>query len=444
MDERKIDRTDEEGLIDLSRLLREARSVLRRLYWLPLALAAVMALLICLHGWRSYQPMYASEATFTIQVVSGTGSDIAGGGYGYYDKATAEQLGKTFPYLIQSDLMRGKLCRAMGVTTLNGTITAQTVSDTNLFTIRVTSPSAQDAKAILDKVIELYPDVAGYVIGSTSMNLLTQPQAATEPYNAFHPLPKVRFKQRGKSGGEELMSIQNEHVPSAFQEGVRSLRIKLLRELPEGEGCRTILVTSTLPGEGKTTVAVNLAQSLSRGGARVILVDLDMRKPSVKRAMGVTIPSVGVVELIERKAGKKAPEVRLLKMEGTELYLLAGDTGCRDTQQMNSRRLSVLLESLRDRADYIILDTPPCGLLADSVNVARAADCALYVTGCGVAEVPHIVESLQFLAESGTPIVGCVLNGVSGSTSRYGYGYGYGYGYDYGEKQTHGKKPAGK
>lgn len=56
MDERKIDRTDEEGLIDLSRLLREARSVLRRLYWLPLALAAVMALLICLHGWRSYQP----------------------------------------------------------------------------------------------------------------------------------------------------------------------------------------------------------------------------------------------------------------------------------------------------------------------------------------------------------------------------------------------------
>ena len=66
MDERKIDRTDEEGLIDLSRLLREARSVLRRLYWLPLALAAVMALLICLHGWRSYQPMYASEATFTL------------------------------------------------------------------------------------------------------------------------------------------------------------------------------------------------------------------------------------------------------------------------------------------------------------------------------------------------------------------------------------------
>ena len=188
MDERKIDRTDEEGLIDLSRLLREARSVLRRLYWLPLALAAVMALLMCLRGWRSYRPMYASEATFTIQVVSGTGSDIAGGGYGYYDKATAEQLGKTFPYLIQSDLMRGKLCRAMGVTTLNGTITAQTVSDTNLFTIRVTSPSAQDAKAILDKVIELYPDVAGYVIGSTSMNLLTQPQAATEPYNAFHPL----------------------------------------------------------------------------------------------------------------------------------------------------------------------------------------------------------------------------------------------------------------
>ena len=107
MDERKIDRTDEEGLIDLSRLLREARSVLRRLYWLPLALAAVMALLICLHGWRSYQPMYASEATFTIQVVSGTGSDIAGGGYGYYDKATAERIAAEKGYTMVEDAGRG-------------------------------------------------------------------------------------------------------------------------------------------------------------------------------------------------------------------------------------------------------------------------------------------------------------------------------------------------
>ena len=194
MDERKIDRTDEEGLIDLSRLLREARSVLRRLYWLPLALAAVMALLICQHGWRSYQPMYASEATFTIQVVSGTGSDIAGGGYGYYDKATAEQLGKTFPYLIQSDLMRGKLCRAMGVTTLNGTITAQTVSDTNLFTIRVTSPSAQDAKAILDKVIELYRQLA---------------QIRRE---AGQPLLDIGLKRATRLGVQETIPLFNAEV----------------------------------------------------------------------------------------------------------------------------------------------------------------------------------------------------------------------------------------
>lgn len=477
MDERKIDQMDE-SYIDLFRLLREFLHVLRRLYWVPVLLALLLSGLWTLRQWRAYTPKYASEVTFTIQVAEAVSSDIAITS-SYYDKATAEQLSKTFPYLVQSDLMYSKLCRAMGVDHINGTITAKTVPNTNLFTMKVTSTDPEDAKAILEQAIAVYPQVADYVIGNTAMNLLTEPTEPTAPYNAFRPLgsacrggvigvflglalillcavtrrtvresedvrlklnrpclgevPRVSLKRRERSE-KNVLSIENSRMPGAFLESMRSLRLKLLRELPEG-GCKVILVTSTMPGEGKTTVSANLALSLARNGARVVLVDMDLRRPAVKKALGITAPSIGVATALEQK--EAALGSLLLEVPGTTLKLLAGDT-TKDARLTNSRKLRALVAELRGQADYVILDTPPCGLMTDSVNVARLADCALYVLGAGKAEVSSILDGLQFLGESGVEILGCVLNGVQAGGG-YGYGYRYGgYGYGYGYRSGYG------
>ena len=188
MNEKKV---EQENVISLSHLLREFRSVLRKRFWLPLLLAVVCGGAWFLYQRSRYTPMYASEVTFTISVSSSSSSDISRTS-AYYSKATAEQLSKTFPYLIQSDLLYTKLSQAMGVSRINGTITAANVPDTNLFTVRVTSSSADDALAILQKLIEVYPEVADYVIGNTSMDLLTEPYAASAPYNAFHPFHVLR------------------------------------------------------------------------------------------------------------------------------------------------------------------------------------------------------------------------------------------------------------
>lgn len=475
MDEQKLDRQDE-SYIDFSRLIYEFRSVLRRLYWIPLALMVLVGSLWLLRAWRAYTPMYASEVTFTIQVSTSSVSDIAGTS-SYYDKSTAEQLSKTFPYLVQSDYFSALLRQSMGVDQINGSITASTVSDTNLFTLRVTSQDPDDALAILEAVIAVYPQAADYVVGSTGMELLTEPTAAAQPYNSFRPLrsackgallglalglalllliaaarrtvrtgddvrlklnqeclaslPAVAFKRR-KNSANELLSIHNPRVPSSYQEGVRALRVKLLRALADTK-YKTILVTSTMPGEGKTTIAVNLAQSLSRNGAKVILVDADLRKPSVKLAMGITKPTAGLDDALALEDPTAAAGM-LLEQEPGQLWLLAGDKAPQNLRQVNARAMRRVLDVLSKKADYIIVDTPPCGLLADSVNVARAADCVLYVLGAGAIQIPQVLDSMQFLNEAGRPLVGCVLNGVSsGSHGGYGYGYGYGsYGYGYG------------
>ena len=473
MDEQKLDRQDE-SYIDLFRLLHEFLSVLRRLYWIPLALMLVAAGLWLLRSRLAYTPMYASEVTFTIRVNTNSTSDISNTS-SYYDKATAEQLSKTFPYLVQSDYFHAQLRQALGVDRINGSITAATVPDTNLFTLKVTSPDPRDALAILEAVIAVYPQAADYVVGSTSMDLLTQPAEASSPYNSFRPLrsackgaliglalglvlllvlaaahrtvqtredvrlklnqeclaalPAVTFKRR-KNSVNELLSIQNPHVSGSYQEGIRALRIKLLRTLSNTRH-KVILVTSTMPGEGKTTIAVNLAQSLSRNGAKVILVDADLRKPSVKKTLGVTEPTAGLDVALALKDPGAVPSM-LLEQEPGSLWLLAGDQAPQEeVRQVDAPALRRVLDVLRKHAEYIIVDTPPCGLLADSVNVARAADCVLYVLGAGAVQIPQVLDSIQFLDEAGTPLLGCVLNGVrSGSHGDYGYGYGsYGYGY---------------
>ena len=469
MEEHKLDQ--EEGRIDLYRLLPELGRALRRLFWVPLLLALLGAAAMGVRAWRSYVPLYHSEGTFTIETSASALSDMAGSG-SYYDKATAEQLAKTFPYLLQSDLLQSLLRQELGVSWLNGSISARAVDNTSLFSLRVTSTSAQDAYDILETVIRIYPRVADYVVGSTEMHILTQPAVAAQPDAPFDPvrsickgallglalglavvllfaatrrtvrtpeevkrrlnqtclasLPAVRFKRRSGQF-DRTISIQNPRISGAFLENVRSLRIKFLRA---AEGRKVIMVSSTLPGEGKTTVAVNLALTLSQNGARVILVDLDLRKPSVKHCLGVSVPSRGAPELLNLRGAD--PREHLLTLEGTQVRLLAGDEpSSNPRRQMESRRLEALLTTLREEADYVILDTPPCGLLGDGAALAGLADASLYVVRSGTAQVSHILDSLQFLAGSGTPLMGCVLNGASGGGGRYGYGYGYGYGGDH-------------
>ena len=140
-----------------------------------------------------------------------------------------------------------------------------------------------------------------------------------------------------------------------------------------------------MPGEGKTTVSVNLALSLARKGARVILVDADLRRPSVKAALGIREPSQGLIDAAALDDPAQSASL-LASVEGSTLRLLAGDTPRKEARQAPVRKIFRVIDFLRTQADYIILDTPPCGLLADSVSLARAADCAIYVLGAGAVQ----------------------------------------------------------
>ena len=246
-------------------------------------------------------------------------------------------------------------------------------------------------------------------------------------------LPAVRGvgKDRGArprfDGGAEY---------SGFSESVRLLRMRTEKEMRE-RGMKVLLVSSATPGEGKTTVAINLAMALAAKGRRVLLADCDLRNPSVAGGFGME-NSTGLVECLN---GKVTYQDILRPAEQENLYLVfAGQPSDNASELLSKPECRNFIEACRKVFDYVILDTPPAALLADASELAVLADGALMTVRQNYASRAQIMEGAQVLSDSRLPILGSVLN-YAASRSPYGgyYGYGYGgYGRAYGEK----KEPA--
>ena len=259
-------------------------------------------------------------------------------------------------------------------------------------------------------------------------------------------IPAIQVKRRRKAAGSGV-SILNPHLGDTLSVPIGALQVRLLRSQPAGGTGRIILITSTMPGEGKTTVSFNLAASLAQSGKRVILVDADLRHQVVKARFGITTPSAGLLEL--SRAAKPDIARVLIPVPGVaNLSLLAGDT--RMTSPMgilDSPKMRSLLERTRTLADYVIIDAPPAGLLADAAVLCRSADQVLYVVRYDSFARNQVADAMHSVSGRGAELTGYVINGRPTRRGRgYGYGYDrYGYGkYGYGTKYGYGKNGSRK
>jgi capsular exopolysaccharide synthesis family protein len=174
---------------------------------------------------------------------------------------------------------------------------------------------------------------------------------------------------------------------------------------PWEERPKVVLVTSSLPGEGKTTLALSLARLVARSG-RVLVVDLDLRQPNVHRQLGAE-PSAGVVEYV---AGERTLDevVRHDPASGLD-YVPVGGRTTDPTELVESDRLRDLVEAGRARYDRVVIDSAPVGIITDTRIVARLADRLLYVARW--ARTPGSVarDGLQRLRDAGIEPAGAVL-----------------------------------
>ena len=208
-------------------------------------------------------------------------------------------------------------------------------------------------------------------------------------------------------------------------EAIRKLRIKVMQEM-ENHEFRSLLVTSSIPGEGKTTIAVNLALAFARQGKSVVLVDCDLRNPSVAETMGEKNKYPGMTAVLQKKETLENALVTVEVERGSLRILYGGAPDKSAVHYMGTERMAKVVRNLEENADIVIFDTAPSDFMADAAMLAKYVDAALYVVRCDHAPRARIRNGVSALAESNAKILGYVFNG---DTSQKGSGYGYGYGY---------------
>lgn len=214
--------------------------------------------------------------------------------------------------------------------------------------------------------------------------------------------------------------ITHTNPRSVAAEEFRALRTNLQFVNVDG-AARTFVVTSSVPNEGKTTVATNLAISLAQSGASVALVDADMRKPSVARVMGVD----GEVGLSSLLVGMVELEDVLHRWgKGGEFFVLpAGRIPPNPSELLGSEEMERVLALLNEHFDYVILDTPPVLAVTDAAVLSRITGGTIVVTGVGLARKNEVAAALETIGGIANRLSGIVVNRVPGKgPDAYHYG----------------------
>jgi capsular exopolysaccharide synthesis family protein len=233
---------------------------------------------------------------------------------------------------------------------------------------------------------------------------------------ALGMLPAVDVKEL--AGGYPLLSGK---ISQGFAEAFRAVRTNIIFSSAE-EGSRTLVITSTGPGEGKTTFSANLAISLAQTGQKVLLIDGDMRKPKLQEAFGVA-QEPGLSNLLVGTA-KASDCVRKTRSAG--LWVLpAGKIPPNPAELLGSQRFRDFLAGLKEHFDWVILDSPPVMAVIDAAVVAYRATGVVFVVGAEMTSRHNAASAIRQLENAHAKFVGAVLNKVEIEKHHYYYSQYY-------------------
>ncbi len=439
-----------------------------KFWWVVVLLAFLCGGFMFYRSYVRFSPRYQASATFAVH----TENPVLEGESGlsaysfYYNRSSADHLAKVFPYILQSNILQKQVCEDLNLSYMPASVSATCVTGSNLVTLTTTGSDPRLTYDVLLSVLDNYSTVAEYIIGKTKLVMVTEPQVPTGPSNSsswkmstlkgllvglvmgvfcillygvlrrtirtkedirnelnqhcIGMLPHVVFKRYKKQPDRKIL-ITNPLIGNQFLESVRLLRSTVQNALDQDE--KVIVVTSSAAGEGKSVTTLNLASMFAKNEMRVLVIDGDLRNS-------------GICEILSLKKTKsqKAEDsvVAITHVDSLDIDLLRFDS--KHFQKiLRTSYLQRVIEAVRKEYDLILIDTPPCGLIADAALFAGVSDRVLYVIRQDHVTSMSIRSNINTLLATDARLLGCVLNGVTSGIGSYGYNYGYGYSY-YGYK----------
>lgn len=226
-----------------------------------------------------------------------------------------------------------------------------------------------------------------------------------------------------KTGGIVVHENQNDQIDEIF----RGMRTNIQFMLKENQ--KVIMFTSSTSGEGKTFNAANLAVSFALLGKRVILMGLDIRKPALGKLFNISDRSKGVTALLPKETVTMSDIESQICNSGVNKNLdlmFAGPTPPNPTELLARENLGIIIGLLKQKYDYIILDTAPVGLVTDTLQIGKLTDVSVIVCRADYTPKVSFEQFNQLATEKKLPNMCIILNGVDLSKKKYGYYYGYG------------------
>lgn len=459
--------------------------LIARELWHKLGLIVMFVVTVAACGFIAasllYRPVYQTQTTFVVSVRNG--------GTVYANLNTATSMADTLSTFFEGDVMRKCIQQDLG--TVDGTITTQPITETNLFTMTVSAHTPRDACRITQSVLRHYGEQAGKLMSNVALDVLRQPEVPTVPANSANALHTaelsgavaalvavvylaarvyLRDTVKYESDVEQKLDtrllatvvhekkyktlraglrrrrrktsilITNPTTGFTFVETFKKLRARVDYFLRREQG-KTVMVTSLLEDEGKSTVAVNLALAMGRRHKNVLLMDLDLKKPAVYKLLDCQQEKFVPLETYLSKGGSVDALLRHDAARGIDTILSRKGVD-NAAELLHGERLRALLQELAQRMDVIIVDTPPMSAGGDAECIADLVDAAILVVRQDQANVCALNDCIDVLRRSDAKVLGCVFNNVYaaglGDRQSYGYGgrYGYGskYGYGYGTR----------
>ncbi len=245
-------------------------------------------------------------------------------------------------------------------------------------------------------------------------------------------IPTVAERNQNRKGWRGKMITKRKKMPFMLHDIKKTLhrnleftateQYKLLRAnleftIPEDQKCPVIGVTSSMRGEGKSTTAVNLSYVIAEKGKKVLLIDGDLRIPSVAKKMDLP-SSPGLTDLLMGKGAQISDfQSDLLK---TWYILPSGDIPPNPSELLGSRRMETILNDLKETFDYIIIDLPPVNIVSDAMSLASIISGLIVVIREDYTEKKELEHCFRQLELSNVKVLGCVMNEAKSGTGSYG------------------------
>lgn len=476
-----------EKQLDIESIIRD---VLRQ-WWVIILIAISAAALIGSYLKLTYQPEYSTTTTFVVGKSGFSSNTVAD------NLNSAKVMTERFTQISQSNILRKQVCDKLGLDSFHATIEVSTVESSNLMNLTVKAESPRMAYLIIHAVMDSFSELSEELMENIAVRVIQEPAvplAASNPLNVRGGMKKAALaaammmvllfailsyskdtiknqdEMTRKVDGKLLgvvyhekkyktfrswatrkrysLCIDNPALSFGYVESVKMLATRVRREM-DSKGKKVLMVTSVSENEGKSTVAANLALTLSQEGYSVVLVDCDFRKPSQYKIFELPEEQRKGIDLGVILRNRETVKIKTVGLEKKLKVLFSVKAHKHMMDYEVTEYLRRVLAALKIKTDYVIVDSSPMALVAESEIIANLADASLLVVQQDVMEACYINDTIDQLNKTNGKVLGCVYNnvkaGILGKSRVYGHYYGkYGYGYAYSHYGNYDRKKKAK